>query len=181
MPIDKLELEPVSPFSNRQPCFQLSHLIVGIRRSLFWSTRLLQKSKGGQKPTTSCWRLHPTDDLHHDHFFKGREGWETSFNLSNRQRWHLSTDAVKLWQCLLHWELNDFVDSQFALVLNWKADLQPTQLFKGTCALWSAVSSPQSRISKQPLAQKMSFWKQDVYCEKQFCSFTCIYRSVVGC
>ena len=180
MLMDNIELEPVPPFSNRQPCFQLSHLIVGVRRSLFWSTRLLQKSKGGQKPTTGFFNFLLKTSPHWWSspwsLFRGREGWETSFNLPIRQRWHLSTDAVKLWQCLLHWEINDFGDSQFALVLNWKADFQPTQLFKGICAVWSAVHNLESANSlwrkRRAFENKMSTVKN---------SFTCIYRSVVRC
>ena len=149
MLMDNIELEPVSPFSNRQPCFQLSHLIVGIRRSLFWSTRLLQKSKRGAE--TYNWFLQllvenftplmilTSDD---DHLFWREVGMRNQFQFiqpSKMTPFHCCSATVKV--------ITSSSKAQSALVLNWKADLQPTQLFKCTCALWSGVHNLESANS----------------------------------
>jgi len=102
---------------------------------------VVTEKQRGQKRTTGFFnfllRLQPTDDL--DQQWEGRNEKQVSINPTVKN----DTFPPSLCNCNIS-VFSIEIDSQFALALNWKADLQPAQLFKGICALWSAANNLES-------------------------------------
>ena len=187
MLMENIELEPVSPFSNRQPCFQLSHLIVGVRRSLFWSTRLLQKSKGGRNlqlvSSTSCWRLHSTDDLEQwwSSLFWGRDEKPVSIYLTVKY----DTFPPTPWNCNSIYNIERSVSFWFTILstlclqtnqnFDFEFEGNYSQVFKNICAMWS-VHNLESANTLWRI--RRGFWKQDVYFKKLCCAVWLVFIGV---